>query len=364
MSRRPNHSGSVTQLSNGRFVARLMVDGRRVSAYARTKQEANAKLETLQRQAMLNCGLPEPGHTLGALLDHWLEVGQARWKPSTLAEYQRITRLIREQLGDPPLSRITPARLASLYAKFRDKPRNALYVHQALHCALGLAVRYGWLAASPADKVQRPGYRKKERPLWTVEQCKRFIDRTVDSPYWPMWTLALTTGLRSGELSALLWSDVDGHNHTLKVERTQRRIGAEWVVNAPKTASGRRTVHLGPLASQAIQRQRALQAAWRLQAGPSWNDTGRIFTNRIGGPIEPATIRQGLVKWCHVLGLPVINFHSLRHLAASLALQAGAPVALVSRNLGHSSVAITTAVYSHAIADGRLVAEALERALG
>jgi integrase len=313
---------------------------------------------------MLNSGLPEPGHTLGALLDHWLEVGASTWKPSTLAEYRRIARLIREQLGDPLLGKIIPARLAALYAKFRDKPRNALYLHQALHCALGLALRYGWIAANPADKVQRPGYHKKERQLWSVEQCRQFIAGTSDSPYWPLWTLAITTGLRSGELTALLWSDIDGQNHTLKVERTQRRIGKQWVVNPPKTASGRRTVHLGPLARQAIQRQKALQAEWRLRAGPGWNDKGLMFSNRNGGPLEPATVRQGLVKSCHALGLPVITFHTLRHLAASLALQAGAPVAMVSRNLGHANVAITTTVYSHAIGDCRLVADALEKALG
>lgn len=113
----------------------------------------------------------------------------------------------------------------------------------------------------------------------------------------------------------------------------------------------------------ALQRQHVSQAEWRLKAGPDWRDTGRIFTNRHGGPLEKASTQQALVRACRAVGAPVISPHCQRHLAASLALQGGVPLTLVSRQLGHARVSIAAAIYGHALADGAAAAEAIGKAL-
>jgi integrase len=149
----------------------------------------------------------------------------------------------------------------------------------------------------------------------------------------------------------------------IRVERNLQRVGREWVETTPKTASGRRVVHVGADAVRALDRQRALVEQWRLRAGPLWQERDRVFSNRTGGPLNARIANRVLAEACDRVLVPVISMHALRHLHASLALQAGAPIALVSRQLGHAHVGITMQLYSHALTDGRKVAEALARAL-
>ncbi|MHB1132472.1 MAG: tyrosine-type recombinase/integrase [Chloroflexota bacterium] len=101
-----------------------------------------------------------------------------------------------------------------------------------------------------------------------------------------------------------------------------------------------------------------------MRAGDTWrNEEGHIFTSRTGLPLSEATATHALSRLCRKHSLPIITMHSFRPLHASLALQSGAPVALVSRQLGHANVGITTTIYSHAVSDGRMFTEALKKAL-
>ena len=209
-----------------------------------------------------------------------------------------------------------------------------------------------------------PSYRPKAKDLWTADQVRSFLSDSSASDYWPLWVVALESGCRYGELIGLRWADVDLDRGILRIERSVQRVSRQWVETAPKTTSGRRLVLVGAPAVRALHRQRALQAQWRLQAGGAWQPADRVFTNRSGGPLGVGTADHALARACTRAGLIRLSMHSFRHLHASLALQAGAPIALVSRQLGHANVAITTSIYSHAIGDGGLVREALQRALG
>jgi integrase len=113
----------------------------------------------------------------------------------------------------------------------------------------------------------------------------------------------------------------------------------------------------------ALRRQKVQQAAWRLRAGQDWQDRGLVFTTHEGNPLRRFDVAKVLRQAVHRAGLPQATMHTLRHLAASLALQEGVPLPLVSRALGHANVGITAAVYSHAIGQPGLVSAALDRAL-
>jgi integrase len=362
MARSRNGSGTLVQRKDGIWQGQLQVAGRRRTIYGKTKAEAKSKLEALQREALVYGAFPQ-NRSLFELLDHWFAQTEGGLKPATRHRYRRCTRVIEERLGDLPLAKLTPDRLQALYAAHRDRPRLALHLHAALHRALRLAVLWGWLTQNPADRVLRPSYRQTERTLWSVEDCRVFLGAIEGGAWMPLWTVALESGCRYGELIGLRWADVDWDRGVLRIERSLQRIGREWAETSPKTASGRRQVYIGPPAVQALRKQRARQAEWRLLAGPAWEDTGRVFTSRTGGPLEHSGPTQALARLCRRLGLPVISMHAFRHLHASLALQAGAPIALVFRQLGHANVSITTSIYSHAIGDGGLIQEALQRAL-
>jgi integrase len=295
----------------------------------------------------------------------WLAAGTPRWAPNTRAEYAYYVRLW-EQAVSPklPLQRLNPAGLQPVVNAHQQTPRTAQLVYHVLHAASALGVRWGWLPTNLADKLVRPAAPTRKRQWWTPEQCATFLAATEGTRWGPLWATALGTGLRNGELLALRWADIQWGRGLLRVERTAGWVAGQWQPKAPKTTSGHRTVALSDLATAALRRQRAQQAGWRLQAGAAWQDSGLVFTTRTGAPLRRFEVARALRSTLRGLALPAATLHSLRHLAASLALESGAPLPLVSRHLGHADVAITARVYSHALGDGAAVADALNSALG
>jgi integrase len=263
-----------------------------------------------------------------------------------------------------PLDRLAPERLQALLLEHQATPRTAQLLFHVLHTACRLGVRWGWLSANPTDRLVRPAARKKARDWWTAEQCDAFIRGTETSRWWPLWAAGMAMGCRLGELLALQWADVDWSRSVVCVERTGQHVANVWQVKAPKTASGRRSIPLHPLATGALRRQRAQQAEWRLRAGTAWQDSDLVFTSQEGRPLRRFDVARAMRNAVRRLDLPAATMHSLRHMTASLALQGGAPLPLVSRFLGHSDTSITARVYSHAVGDGRAVVEALQAALG
>ncbi|MCL5961248.1 MAG: site-specific integrase [Chloroflexi bacterium] len=360
MARHRNYAGSVVKRKDGTWQASLQVNNRRSTVYAKTKQDATQKLEEIKRAALLYHDLPQ-SHTLHTLLDRFLQIGQTNWKSRTIKEHGKIVAVIKREITDCNLDRVTPNRLQSLYLTLR--PRTALYVHQVLHRAFALAVKWGWTFSNPCDRVDRRSYKRAEKQLWTVEQCKYFLEQARGSHWFPFFVTALLTGCRFGELAALRWSDLSLERHTITIERNLQKIDGQVIEETPKTKAGRRNVHVGEMVTNVLEQQRIQQAEWQLQSS-DWQDTkNRIFTNREGVALNESAAVRALHRLCRRYELPNINVHSLRHLHASLALQAGAPLALVSQQLGHANVNITTSIYTHATGDGGLVAEALNRVL-
>ena len=166
--------------------------------------------------------------------------------------------------------------------------------------------------------------------------------------------LAITTGMRQGELLGLRWQDVD-------LERRRLQL-----VRRLKTRQSRRAVVLSELAATALVDHRDRQAAEREQQGAGWEDHGLVFTNSVGGPLDPNNLRQrSFFPLLEHAGLPRIRFHDLRHSCATLLLSEGVHPKIVSDLLGHSQIGITLDLYSHVTATMQAVAaEAMGRLLG
>ncbi|MBI4498107.1 MAG: site-specific integrase [Chloroflexi bacterium] len=364
LARRGNGEGTINQRTDGRWQGSLQLGGKRQTVYGHAQKEVREKLAALQQQAPTTGKLPDGRHTLGELLALWLDTGGHRWAPFTLQNYRRQARIILADLGDRiTLRKLTPARLQAVVNAHTGTPRSAQLLYDALRAALTLAVKWDWLASNPMTRVERPGHRPPRRQWWTPDQCRAFLQETAASRWGPLWALAITTGARLGELSALQWTDLDGERRTITIERTGQHAGGQWVVKEPKTAAGRRTIPLNGLALAALHRQRAQQAAWRLKAGEAWQDTGLVFTSLEGRPLRRYDVAKALRTTVKRLGLPAATMHTFRHLSGSLALEAGAPLTLVSKHLGHSSVSITAHIYSHALSNGTAVTDAVERLL-
>jgi integrase len=179
-------------------------------------------------------------------------------RATTFERYEQTCRLhIIPTLGRVKLKELTPAHVRGLYKeKLQDlSPRSVRYVHVTLHKALKQAVHDGLIPRNVTEAVKPPQIRREEiRPL-TPEQAKTFLE-TVHSEgdrLEALYVMAITTGLRQGELLGLKWDDVDLEAGTLQVRRTLTTAKGGPVLSAPKTKGSRRSVKLSQRALSALR---------------------------------------------------------------------------------------------------------------
>jgi len=171
--------------------------------------------------------------------------------------------------------------------------------------------------------------------------------------------------MRQGELLALHWRDVDLEAAALQVRGTLQRTKGALTVAEPKTAHSRRRVALTNLAIEALRRHRARQAQERLLLGAEWQDHGLVFCRPNGRPLDgTGMLRTDFYPLLKRAGLPQVRFHDLRHSAATLLLSQGIHPKIVSELLGHTTIRVTMAIYSHVLPDmQRAAVLAMERLL-
>jgi integrase len=200
----------------------------------------------------------------------------------------------------------------------------------------------GLLVRNPASVITPPKLKHKEMRFYTEEQVQQFLEtaKVFEEELYPLYYLAIHTGMRKSELLGLRWSDIDWEHSKLKVQRQLRwKKGGEVEFPTPKTHNGIRTVILGKEALQVLKDHLARQG----------ENCELIFTDPSGNPLKDSYLYRSF-KWItQEAELPDIRFHDLRHTAASLMLNYGIPVIIVSRRLGHARASITMDVYGHMI---------------
>jgi integrase len=178
--------------------------------------------------------------------------------------------------------------------------------------------------------------------------------------------LAITTGLRRGELLGLRWEDVDLERGTLRVGRSLVREEGRHTVGETKTRRGRRQVNLTPRTVNALKAHRKRQLEERMRLAGAYKDRGLVFSTSVGTPVNPENlVNRSFKPLLKKAGLPEIRFHNLRHTCATLLLSRGVHPKLVQELLGHATIAMTLDTYSHYLPSmGDQAAEAMGDALG
>jgi integrase len=228
-------------------------------------------------------------------------------------------------------------------------PASTHYVHRTLRRALGQAERWKLVTSNVAAVVTPPRPERREMQTLTAEQVRRLLDLAPDRDR-PLYLLAVSTGMRLGELLALRWADVDLDTGSLRVVASLRHLSGEAATFAPpKTARSRRRVELSASVVAALSAHKVATIEERWRAGQLWQDHDLVFPNVFGRPRSGSNIVRAFHPLLASAGLPRIRFHDLRHTAATLMLGRGVHPKLVSDMLGHASVGITLDTYSHSL---------------
>lgn len=351
--RRARGEGSVFQRKDGYWVAQIELgDGKRKQYYLKTQKEAVEKLRKAQRELEQGTLVTGPQQTVKQYLEYWLEeVHKSSIKVSTYVKYGKlINRYIVPALGHLKLEKLTPQHVKSLYnQKEKDglSAKTINSIHGVLHKALDNAVLWNLASRNVCDVVSPPRLVKPEKQSLTMEQAHRLLESVRGHRLEMLLTLALTTGLRRGEMLALRWTDVDLEHQTVKVRRTVDYIPRYgYVENEQKTAAGRRVVLLPSFVVDMLKQHRIQQLEARLKAGSAWEDRDLVFTGLSGGYFNPRYLEKLMQRVIAEAGLPHMTLHTLRHSAATLLLSMGVPLKVIQEILGHSSYAITADIYT------------------
>lgn len=331
-------------------------DGKRRYRSGKTQEEVLAKLQKAKQEQREGTLITGPQQTIHQYLEYWLEnvCKPPALRLSTYVKYSKLIHsYIMPELGQIRLQKLTPQRVQAFYRKRSEKlaPKTVHSIHGVLHKALDDAVRWNLLARNVCDLVKPPKIVKPEIHPLTMEQARTLLETARGQRLEDLIIVALTTGVRRGEILGLKWIDVDFENSSLQIRRTLDYIAkyGGYIETEPKTATGRRKITLPNFVVKALLHPRAQQLEMRLQVGEKWEDLGYVFTGLHGGRLNPRYLNKLFDRLLKEANLPHMRFHDLRHSAATLLLSMGVHPKVVQEILGHSNIGMTMDTYSHVL---------------
>ena len=318
------------------------------------------------------------------------DYGSKELAPSTYKRYCRMleTRLL-PYFGHFYINKIKPTDIMKFYDLLekdtqlvRKKGNNGsktkkplsgktiLEHHRLLRAMLHKAVYWQLIVANPAERVQPPKARKPKRKSYDDEQTKILLENlellsSEDTKYKVAIILTVFTGVRLGELMGLEWQDVDFKNGIISINRSSQYLADMGVfTKVPKTESSIREIAIPEFIISLLEEYKLWYEEQKSIYGELWMNSDRLFVQADGKPMHPSTISKWFVKYVGQIGLPVINFHGLRHTNASLLVAQNIDIAVISARLGHAQISTTLDFYVHPLlSHNRKAGYALENLL-
>lgn len=363
--RRPYGTGNIQKRGERSYRVRVYsgVDSdtgkprRREETVRGTKQDAERRLRALLSEIDHGLDVPPERLTVGEWLPRWLEDHATR---SGLADRTRlryehiISKKLVPALGKVRLQALRADHIESMYTDQRKTlAANTIRQHHVvLKKALDQAVRGKLIPRNPIDAVIAPrAPRHQEERALTVAEIGLLLAAAEGTAWDTPIRVALATGLREGELLALRWDDIDFTAKTVTVSRAVGYLpGKGMTFSSPKTKNARRRIELSDTSIEILRAHRQSQLERRLRLGPAWQDFDLVFPSNLGTPWIVHNFYRGyrkLVSQSGITSPETVDFHCLRHTAATQWLRSGADIHSVSRRLGHASAAFSMDKYAH-----------------
>jgi len=326
-----------------------------------TKKEAETLLARILTE--LEDGIYiEPSKTsVSEYLTKWLCSIDATLSAKTYERYEEIiNNHFIPHIGHHKLNKLRPLHIETHYSEMLINgridgkgglsKRTVLHHHRVLKKALSKAVKWQYLASNPCDAVDPPKPEKKDIQTLTVEETQQFLEKAQGSVIYLPILLAVTTGIRLGELCGLRWLDIDLENKRLSIRQVMcesRRYGV--IIKEPKTKNSKRSITLPKTTVEAVRRHKADLSKLRLQLGVGLKKEDLIFEKIPGDILTPTRVSSAYNWFIKKNKLKRVSFHALRHTHATHLLECNIHPKVVSERLGHATIGITLDVYSHVL---------------
>lgn len=338
--------------------------------YGKTRKEVVVKKDAWEEEYRKGVLPTKAKMTVGQWVDTWLETyAKNRVRQNTFEGYQRVVNgHLKPSIGSFILKDLRPEQVQKMLnqklaaGNIRTGgplgSRQVEYIYVVLHMALEQAVKNQLVSRNVCDAVDKPKKEKKEFIPWTTEQTNHFLNSVKESRLFPLYMVAWGTGLRRSEILGLKWDDIDFKKGTLTVRRSLVRIKGGYKFGEPKTKKSKRTLPLPDQVTQELKNWKSKQAkekmAWNAihkdveaDQRPEYNAMSLVFCNELGDAINPEFISRQFKRDLKKANLPEIRFHDLRHGHATMLLELGEDIKVISDRLGHSTIILTADTYSH-----------------
>ena len=362
MARRANGEGNIRKRKDGRWEGRYVAghdaNGKEIrkNVLGKTQAEVKDKLRKAIEEAKYLDVAKADEYTVERWVKTWYEIySKPNLRESTQERYwNHISYHIIPEIGHIKLRKLTGRDIQIMYNNVRDHGRvlkgpndkrdkslSASYIHslhRMLKMCLERAVREELLIRNPCDNVVLPKVEREEMKILKPEYIKAYLAEAERRGCLPMMFLELCSGLRKGELAALLWEDLDIENKTISINKQATRVkGGGVKITRPKTAT---SIRKEPIPQQAVD--------LLIQEHEKHPDSPYMFPSPMtGGMLYPDSLNDINEKILDAIGVERVRFHDLRHTFATIALQSGVDIRTVSGMLGHSDPGFTLRTYTH-----------------
>lgn len=327
-----------------------------------TKRDAEKELTRLLNAIHVGAYVEPTRLSVADYLKRWLnDYAKPNVAAKTLERYTEIVSLhLIPALGPVLLAKLQPLHIQSYYSTALESGRRdrkdgglsaqtVLHHHRVLKQALRQAVRWQLVVRNVADAVEPPKPVRREMQVLDEKQMATLLESLKGARLYMPILLAMTTGLRRGEVLGVRWRDVDLDGGTLAVRQSLQQVrGMPLSFKQPKSKKAR-VVALPGLLVEALRRHKAEQAKERLLLGPAYEDHDLVCARLHGTPLAPNEVTAGFADLVRKSDVPKVRLHDLRHSHATQLLRQKVHPKIVSERLGHATVGITLDVYSHVL---------------
>ena len=327
------------------------------------------KKEALLREAKLKIefktgNFPEKQNiTFEIFSEEYIAYQRPILSPKTFRTYCDRIKLINEHIGYMKLKNINTKILDKFYSYLRDKhiskkgkpysPTTIQAYYALINNMFQVAVKWDYISNNPNVRIEKPKRASANISYYSDEEMIKLLECLSNEPlkYQAIVNLALDLSCRRGELTGLTWDDVDLETGKVVINKTTQYIDKHIYEKETKSVNSDRINFINPYTIELLKRYKKDQLEKQLQLGSKWLKSNRVFTTDFGGNILPVTQRKILKKVIKKYNLRYITFHGLRHTGISHMIARGFQAQIISRKVGHSSVQVTDAYYSHFFED-------------
>ncbi len=350
----------IYQQSNGTYCARF------VDKFGKRKSKRSKKLQEVKQWLADTRYIDEHSdleHTSNMVVDYWFEywisIKEKTVRPNTVRNYkERYHKNIKKVIGKKLLTEVKPLHCQLIFTNMADEGYRTSTIYQtriALYNMLEFAKENDIIIHNPCKKSVKSdmGKPSEKKEALSIDIQKQFLESAKGQSYENQFRFILQTGLRTGELVGLKWSDIDFNDKTLKIARSMeyRYTTGVWRVGEPKSKSGYRTI---PLTDEAIRILKLQQVKnQNIKYIPDeWAE--QVFLCRKGEPVKNSTYDTALFKICDKANIKRFSMHVLRHTFATRCIEGGMLPKTLQKILGHSNIGITMNLYVHITEEEKL----------